>query len=66
MTLSWLFSPPSSHRETNLKVRQALTVTGDLGDNVEKLADFSGTERFVLCQMFKSAYLLTSVVSSPR
>ncbi|XP_024908720.1 phospholipid-transporting ATPase ID-like isoform X2 [Cynoglossus semilaevis] len=28
--------------ETNLKVRQALTVTGDLGDNVEKLADFSG------------------------
>ncbi|KAG7489375.1 phospholipid-transporting ATPase ID-like [Solea senegalensis] len=28
--------------ETNLKVRQALTVTGDLGDDVEKLADFNG------------------------
>ncbi|CAN9512852.1 unnamed protein product [Ophioblennius macclurei] len=31
--------------ETNLKVRQALTVTGDLGDNVEKLADFNGEVR---------------------
>ncbi|XP_044051942.1 phospholipid-transporting ATPase ID-like [Siniperca chuatsi] len=28
--------------ETNLKVRQALTVTGDLGDDIEKLADFNG------------------------
>ncbi|XP_013870106.1 phospholipid-transporting ATPase ID isoform X2 [Austrofundulus limnaeus] len=31
--------------ETNLKVRQALTVTGDLGDDVEKLADFDGEVR---------------------
>lgn len=29
-------------RETNLKVRQALPVTGDLGDDIEKLADFNG------------------------
>lgn len=29
-------------RETNLKVRQALTVTGDLGEDIEKLADFNG------------------------
>nr|XP_061811459.1 phospholipid-transporting ATPase ID-like [Nerophis lumbriciformis] len=28
--------------ETNLKVRQALPVTGDLGDDVSKLADFNG------------------------
>ncbi|XP_077570328.1 phospholipid-transporting ATPase ID-like isoform X2 [Stigmatopora nigra] len=28
--------------ETNLKVRQALPVTGDLGDDVFKLADFNG------------------------
>nr|XP_033475500.1 phospholipid-transporting ATPase ID [Epinephelus lanceolatus] len=28
--------------ETNLKVRQALTVTGDLGEDIEKLADFNG------------------------
>ncbi|KAM9743335.1 phospholipid-transporting ATPase ID-like isoform 1-T2 [Menidia menidia] len=28
--------------ETNLKVRQALPVTGDLGDDIEKLADFNG------------------------
>uniref|UniRef100_A0A3B4AST8 Phospholipid-transporting ATPase n=1 Tax=Periophthalmus magnuspinnatus TaxID=409849 RepID=A0A3B4AST8_9GOBI len=27
--------------ETNLKVKQALPVTGDLGDNIEKLADFN-------------------------
>nr|XP_040050784.1 probable phospholipid-transporting ATPase IM [Gasterosteus aculeatus aculeatus] len=31
--------------ETNLKVRQALTVTGDLGEDVEKLADFNGEVR---------------------
>ncbi|KAG7220466.1 hypothetical protein INR49_018185 [Caranx melampygus] len=31
--------------ETNLKVRQALPVTGDLGDNIEKLADFNGEVR---------------------
>uniref|UniRef100_A0A8C5H312 Phospholipid-transporting ATPase n=1 Tax=Gouania willdenowi TaxID=441366 RepID=A0A8C5H312_GOUWI len=31
--------------ETNLKVRQALTVTGDLGDDIEKLADFDGEVR---------------------
>ncbi|KAM3610173.1 uncharacterized protein V6R79_000083 [Siganus canaliculatus] len=31
--------------ETNLKVRQALTVTGDLGDNIEKMADFNGEVR---------------------
>uniref|UniRef100_A0A8C4I054 Phospholipid-transporting ATPase n=1 Tax=Dicentrarchus labrax TaxID=13489 RepID=A0A8C4I054_DICLA len=31
--------------ETNLKVRQALTVTGDLGDDIEKLADFNGEVR---------------------
>uniref|UniRef100_A0A3P9PCV6 Phospholipid-transporting ATPase n=1 Tax=Poecilia reticulata TaxID=8081 RepID=A0A3P9PCV6_POERE len=28
--------------ETNLKVKQALPVTGDLGDDIEKLADFNG------------------------
>ncbi|XP_053181068.1 phospholipid-transporting ATPase ID-like [Scomber japonicus] len=28
--------------ETNLKVKQALPVTGDLGDNIEKLAGFDG------------------------
>ncbi|XP_076005457.1 putative phospholipid-transporting ATPase IM [Genypterus blacodes] len=28
--------------ETNLKVRQALPVTGDLEDNIERLADFNG------------------------
>ncbi|KAK7934470.1 hypothetical protein WMY93_005366 [Mugilogobius chulae] len=31
--------------ETNLKVKQALPVTGDLGDNIEKLADFNGEVR---------------------
>ncbi|XP_033974038.1 phospholipid-transporting ATPase ID-like [Trematomus bernacchii] len=31
--------------ETNLKVRQALTVTGDLGEDIEKLADFDGEVR---------------------
>ncbi|XP_068454998.1 phospholipid-transporting ATPase ID-like [Clinocottus analis] len=31
--------------ETNLKVRQALPVTGDLGEDVEKLADFNGEVR---------------------
>ncbi|XP_055048074.2 probable phospholipid-transporting ATPase IM isoform X6 [Misgurnus anguillicaudatus] len=33
--------------ETNLKVRQALTVTSDLGDDVTKLADFNGE---VICE----------------
>ncbi|XP_061672194.1 probable phospholipid-transporting ATPase IM [Syngnathoides biaculeatus] len=33
--------------ETNLKVRQALPVTGDLGDDISKLADFNGE---VLCE----------------
>lgn len=37
-----LFRPLLFLSETNLKVRQALTVTGDLGDDVEKLADFDG------------------------
>uniref|UniRef100_A0A8C7G8Z2 Phospholipid-transporting ATPase n=1 Tax=Oncorhynchus kisutch TaxID=8019 RepID=A0A8C7G8Z2_ONCKI len=32
----------SSSRETNLKVKQALTVTGKLEDSVEKLANFNG------------------------
>lgn len=32
-------TPPS---ETNLKVKQALTVTGELGDNVDALAHFKG------------------------
>ncbi|XP_077570329.1 phospholipid-transporting ATPase ID-like isoform X3 [Stigmatopora nigra] len=31
--------------ETNLKVRQALPVTGDLGDDVFKLADFNGATK---------------------
>ncbi|XP_031433354.1 phospholipid-transporting ATPase ID [Clupea harengus] len=31
--------------ETNLKVKQALTVTGDLGDNIESLAAFRGEVR---------------------
>lgn len=30
------------NRETNLKVRQALTVTADLGADVAKLAEFDG------------------------
>lgn len=34
-----------SHRETNLKVKQALTVTGDMGDNLEALAAFNGEEK---------------------
>ncbi|XDV52728.1 hypothetical protein PO909_021402 [Leuciscus waleckii] len=33
--------------ETNLKVRQALTVTSDLGDDVARLADFNGE---VICE----------------
>lgn len=33
------------HRETNLKVKQALTVTGDMGDNLEALAAFNGEEK---------------------
>uniref|UniRef100_A0A3B4VBU8 Phospholipid-transporting ATPase n=1 Tax=Seriola dumerili TaxID=41447 RepID=A0A3B4VBU8_SERDU len=32
-------------RETNLKVKQALPVTGDLGEDIEKLADFNGEVR---------------------
>lgn len=31
--------------ETNLKVKQALTVTGELGDNIEALAGFNGEVR---------------------
>uniref|UniRef100_A0A8C6US57 P-type ATPase N-terminal domain-containing protein n=1 Tax=Neogobius melanostomus TaxID=47308 RepID=A0A8C6US57_9GOBI len=31
--------------ETNLKVRQALTVTGELGDSIEALASFNGEVR---------------------
>ncbi|XP_071321691.1 phospholipid-transporting ATPase ID isoform X2 [Trachinotus anak] len=31
--------------ETNLKVKQALTVTGDLGDNIDELAGFNGEVR---------------------
>uniref|UniRef100_A0A673C2L3 Phospholipid-transporting ATPase n=1 Tax=Sphaeramia orbicularis TaxID=375764 RepID=A0A673C2L3_9TELE len=38
-------SPLLLLRETNLKVRQALPVTGDLGDDIEKLADFNGEVR---------------------
>lgn len=34
-----------SHRETNLKVKQALTVTGDMGDSLEALAAFNGEEK---------------------
>uniref|UniRef100_A0A8C7TT56 Phospholipid-transporting ATPase n=1 Tax=Oncorhynchus mykiss TaxID=8022 RepID=A0A8C7TT56_ONCMY len=35
----------SSSRETNLKVKQALTVTGMLEDSVEKLSNFNGEVR---------------------
>lgn len=31
-----------SNSETNLKVKQALTVTGEMGDNIEALAGFTG------------------------
>uniref|UniRef100_W5LDL1 Phospholipid-transporting ATPase n=1 Tax=Astyanax mexicanus TaxID=7994 RepID=W5LDL1_ASTMX len=31
--------------ETNLKVKQALTITGDLGDNIDRLAAFKGEVR---------------------
>lgn len=40
----------SSNRETNLKVRQALTVTSDLGD-ITKLMDFDG-EMMLMILMF--------------
>uniref|UniRef100_A0A672N8D3 Phospholipid-transporting ATPase n=1 Tax=Sinocyclocheilus grahami TaxID=75366 RepID=A0A672N8D3_SINGR len=33
------------HRETNLKVKQALTHTGDLGNDIQKLAAFNGEVR---------------------
>lgn len=29
-------------RETNLKVKQALTVTGEMGNDIERLAAFKG------------------------
>uniref|UniRef100_A0A669B013 Phospholipid-transporting ATPase n=1 Tax=Oreochromis niloticus TaxID=8128 RepID=A0A669B013_ORENI len=35
----------SVQKETNLKVKQALTVTGELGDNIEALAAFNGEVR---------------------
>uniref|UniRef100_A0A8C1YRR1 Phospholipid-transporting ATPase n=1 Tax=Cyprinus carpio TaxID=7962 RepID=A0A8C1YRR1_CYPCA len=31
-----------NNQETNLKVKQALTVTGDMGENLEALAEFNG------------------------
>ena len=31
--------------ETNLKVKQALTLTGDLGNDIQKLAAFNGEVR---------------------
>lgn len=41
---------PPSARETNLKVKQSLTITGDLGDDVEKMADFNGNNlHLVMC-----------------
>lgn len=39
---------PLSTRETNLKVKQSLTVTGDLGDDVEKLSDFNGKTFYII------------------
>lgn len=54
--LSSFLRPPLLHfvylSETNLKVRQSLTVTGELGDNIEKLADFDGK-----ISLFNSAVL---------
>uniref|UniRef100_A0A4W5P6B9 Phospholipid-transporting ATPase n=1 Tax=Hucho hucho TaxID=62062 RepID=A0A4W5P6B9_9TELE len=41
----FLILPSSSFRETNLKVKQALTVTGELEDGIEKLANFNGEVR---------------------
>lgn len=35
-------SIPTPHSETNLKVKQALTVTGELGDSIDALAHFKG------------------------
>lgn len=32
------------HRETNLKVKQALPITGDMGDSVTALAAFNGEQ----------------------
>ncbi len=40
--MSFFLLSTLSNRETNLKVRQALTVTSDLEDDVAKLADFNG------------------------
>uniref|UniRef100_A0A6Q2WW70 Phospholipid-transporting ATPase n=1 Tax=Esox lucius TaxID=8010 RepID=A0A6Q2WW70_ESOLU len=42
---SFLYSSTPPLRETNLKVKQALTVTGDMGDNIQKLAAFNGEVR---------------------
>uniref|UniRef100_A0A8C8FI70 Phospholipid-transporting ATPase n=1 Tax=Oncorhynchus tshawytscha TaxID=74940 RepID=A0A8C8FI70_ONCTS len=44
-TALFLILLSSSSRETNLKVKQALTVTGKLEDSVEKLANFNGEVR---------------------
>jgi len=38
LTSSRCFSPS----ETNLKVKQALTVTGEMGDGIDELAGFKG------------------------
>lgn len=41
----WRILPPLSRcRETNLKVKQALTVTAGLGGDLQALSSFNGTE----------------------
>ncbi|KAA8592502.1 hypothetical protein FQN60_017957 [Etheostoma spectabile] len=47
--------------ETNLKVRQALTVTGDLGEDSEKLADFNGPETKLMQNCGKTTFKRTSI-----
>lgn len=37
-----------SDSETNLKVKQALTVTGEMGDGIEALAGFAGRSSQIL------------------
>lgn len=39
-----ILPPLSRCRETNLKVKQALTVTAGLGGNLQSLSSFNGTE----------------------
>jgi len=43
------------YSETNLKVKQALTVTAELGEDLQKLTDFNG--EFMLKFLFPKDFL---------